>query len=442
MASISTDRKGNRRIFFTGPNRSRRIVYLGRTPMKSARTVKGHVENLAAALLHGHAPDPETSEWVGSRDDVMYGKLVAVGLVPPRESASNSQPAGITLAAFIDDYITARKIQKPNTLKNYLATKRALVAFFGEDRLLAEITPGDCDDWRSHQVGLGLAAATIGRTVKRARQFFRAAVRRKIIPESPMQDVKAAPQDNKNREYFVTVEETEKIIAACADAEWRLIVALARYGGLRTPSETFALRWGDVDWERGRIRIRSPKTAHNPGGESRLMPLFPELRPHLESVFDAAEPGTIHVIARHRLGSANLRTQLERIMGRAGVATWPRLFQNMRASRETELTRKHPLHVVVAWIGNSAPIAARHYLQVTDADYEAALGRDADSDAQPTRNPTQQPTGDSGKCWQETTQALGNQGLVPESSTMCKSLLDTAQMYIVPPRGVEPLFSD
>jgi len=465
MASISTDRSGNRRIFFTGPNRKRKIIYLGGVPMKTARTFKTHVENLAAALLGQHAPDPDTSEWVGGLDDVMHAKLAAKGLVKPRESTADDKPQGITLATFIDQYITARMIQKPNTLKNYNATKRALLDFFGKERLLAEITPGDCDEWRSHQVGLGLAMATIGRTVKRARQFFRAAVRKKLIAENPMAEVKAAPQENKSREYFVTVEETEKIIAECPDAEWRLIVALARYGGLRTPSETFALTLDCIDWERGRVRIISPKTEHNRGGESRFIPLFPELRPHLEEVWEQAEPGSIYVITRYRSANTNLRTQLQRIMARAGVKAWPRLFQNMRASRETELSRRHPLHVVTSWIGNSAPIAARHYLQVTDTDFDAALehnndadaratqttfqkrgvpslGRDADSDARATHFPTQQPTGDSGKVLQETTQALINQGLVLNSSTICNSLLETAKTYLVPPRGVEPLFSD
>ena len=437
MASISTDRNGNRRIFFSGPNRKRKIIYLGGVPMKTARTVKGHVENLAAALLGRHAPDPETSAWVGNLDDVMHGKLAAVGLVLAREPKPDEQPEGITLAAFIDQYVTARMIQKPNTLKNYNATKRALLDFFGAERQLATINAGDCDDWRANLVGLGLAAATIGRTVKRAKQFFRAAVRKKIIPENPMQDVKAAPQDNKSREYFVTVEETEKIIGACPDAEWRLIVALARYGGLRTPSETFALTWGCVDWERSRVRIISPKTECHAGRDARWIPLFPELRPYLEAVYDAAPPGTIHVISGHRLASANLRTQLLRIMDRAGVKPWPRLFQNMRASRETELSRRHPLHVVTAWIGNSAPIAARHYLQVNDTDFDAALQRDAQSDARATQKPTQQPTGDSGTSLQETQQALENQGLVLTSSSAC----DDVQMYPVPPRGVEPLFS-
>jgi len=51
---------------------------------------------------------------------------------------------------------------------------------------------------------------------------------------------------------------------------------------------------------------------------------------------------------------------------------WPKLFHNLRASRETELAAEHPIHVVCAWIGNSQQIAAKHYLQVTDADFEKA----------------------------------------------------------------------
>ena len=52
---------------------------------------------------------------------------------------------------------------------------------------------------------------------------------------------------------------------------------------------------------------------------------------------------------------------------------WPKLFHNLRASRQTELTGSFPLHVVCEWIGNTALIADKHYLQVTDDHYQQAV---------------------------------------------------------------------
>lgn len=71
--------------------------------------------------------------------------------------------------------------------------------------------------------------------------------------------------------------------------------------------------------------------------------------------------------------NVNLRTELGRIIGRAGVKVWPKLFQNLRSTRETELASRSPIHVVCEWIGNSEIVATNHYLQVTDEDFEAAL---------------------------------------------------------------------
>lgn len=36
--------------------------------------------------------------------------------------------------------------------------------------------------------------------------------------------------------------------------------------------------------------------------------------------------------------------------------------------------QEHPTHVVCAWIGNSAAVAQKHYLQVTDEDFDRAVG--------------------------------------------------------------------
>jgi hypothetical protein len=62
------------------------------------------------------------------------------------------------------------------------------------------------------------------------------------------------------------------------------------------------------------------------------------------------------------------------MLRRAGVWGWPRLFHSMRASRQTELQREFPLHVVCAWLGNSPRIAQQSYLLVTEDDFARAAG--------------------------------------------------------------------
>ena len=68
-----------------------------------------------------------------------------------------------------------------------------------------------------------------------AKQFFAAAVRKKLIESNPFADLKSTVQANPERFYFVSRAEADKVLAACPDAQWKLIFALARYGGLRVP---------------------------------------------------------------------------------------------------------------------------------------------------------------------------------------------------------------
>ena len=163
----------------------------------------------------------------------------------------------------------------------------------------------------------------------------------------------------------------------------------AAMGGLRCPSELLLLTWQDVDWERSRIRVHSPKTEHHEGKESRIVPLFPELVPYLREVFEQAEPGSEYVVTRYRSMNCNLRTQLQRIIAKAGLESWPKLFQNLRSTRETELAEHWPEHVVCAWICNSKKVAREHYLQVTDEHFRRAIRSD-EVISRVAQNPAQQ----------------------------------------------------
>ena len=79
----------------------------------------------------------------------------------------------------------------------------------------------------------------------------------------------------------------------------------------------------------------SSKTEHHDGGASRVCPLFAELRPNLETLFrESASEGAVYVVTKHRLGGINLRQELGRIIRRAWLSAWPKLFHNLRATRK------------------------------------------------------------------------------------------------------------
>ena len=62
-------------------------------------------------------------------------------------------------------------------------------------------------------------------------------------------------------------------------------------------------------------------------------------------------------------GKTNLRTPIQRMIKLAGMERWPKLIQNLRSSRETELLDVFPVKDVCDWFGNSPLLVAKHYAQ-------------------------------------------------------------------------------
>ncbi len=372
MATVTRLVRGGRegyRVRFYDAAKHRREIYLpgsGKRFERMAETVAGHCEALAKAKAAGVPPDPAAVAWANGTDGRLRENLVAWGLADPM-SPRLATDEGRLLGPFVDAYMTSRTDWKKTTRTNYGQTRRLLVAYFGERHSLKAITPADADRWRRWlAVDKGLAVASVSKHCKRAKTVLAEAVRDRILTESPFARLKGGNESNSTRHRFIDAEMSARVLDACPDPDWRLIFSLARWGGLRCPTEILGLRWSDVDRDAKRLRIQSPKTG------LRFCPIFPEIMRALDEAFTAAPEGAEYCVGRYR-GAENLRTQFVRIVERAGVLVWPKPFVNLRSTRRTELQEIFPDHVINTWLGHSAAVAARHYLQTTDEHWARAV---------------------------------------------------------------------
>lgn len=369
MASIGNDPNGTRRVLFVAGDGRRKTIRLGDVPLRTAESIRLRVEDLLNASIHGQAMSRETANWLPGIGDTLHGRLAKAGLVQPREKA-----AAAKLGEFIDGYLAQRPDVKAGTMIVFRQAQRHLVRFLGETRDVAKVTPADADAYRAHLLGEARAKATVNKWCQYARHFFEVARRRRLIAENPFAHIKGAVRGNTARRVFVSAADVQLVIDAAPDPQWKLLIALGRWGGLRIPSEALALTWRDVDFEHQRFTVRASKTEHHAEGGIRVVPMFPELAAHFQRVFDEAEPGTEHVITRYRDPAGNLRTQLCRYIEAAGLTAWAKPWQNMRASRATELADAFPSHVCAAWLGHTEAVADEFYRSVTDSHFERAIG--------------------------------------------------------------------
>jgi integrase len=160
---------------------------------------------------------------------------------------------GQALAELMDKFFTVLAGKKPGTHLAYRSVRNNLEDYFGKSKPVAEISTSDADAWRAwmvehdkvvdeKKIRVKLSPGTVGRRVIAARTIFNKAMRWGMVKTNVFVGVEAGQQVNEARKRFISGDIIEKVIAEAPDAEWKAIIALARYAGLRVPSELFTLR--------------------------------------------------------------------------------------------------------------------------------------------------------------------------------------------------------
>lgn len=354
-------------------------VSLGKS-QSDAHQVARQIDRVWRTKKLGLPLDPESSRFIEETSKQVRKRLRVIGLIDV-----DTSPTLNSLVAMYERTLDT----KDSTSTTYQQAITSLYEFFGEDSAVRDVKQQDAREFRAWMLREGstrkdedgnrkpLARSTVSRRFKTARSIFSIAVTNKIVSENPLAGVVAGKQTNGTRSFYVTPKITSDIFDELPTIESRLIFALARWLGVRAPSEITGLRWADVNWSRSSIRIYAPKTERYEGKEIRVVPLFSEFRPWLEEAFEAAPDGAEFLCPHLRsVGSPGqvFTKTLKAAIKRAGHEVWPKLLINLRASRATEVDSEYGPKCESDWIGHGADVALRSYLMQTDDSWQRATG--------------------------------------------------------------------
>ncbi len=171
----------------------------------------------------------------------------------------------------MDGLLVKQEVQRLRSIGRTRCAIKALRRFFSDFRAL-DITSRDTDAYVLDRRAQGVADGTIQRELGTLHRAFRIAVKDKVLPYAPQID---GIRLSNTRQGFVEPGEMEVLLAALPD--WLAPpVEFAWFTGWRLQSEILPLRWRQVDFEGGTVRLE-PGTTKNADGRTFPFDVWPEL---------------------------------------------------------------------------------------------------------------------------------------------------------------------
>ena len=390
MASVHKNAQGWR-ICYTATDNTRRTLRPGKVNKATANLIARHLDVLVAAQASGGTVDLTTAKWLGEIGDVLHGKLVRAELATPR-FIEEPEPS-VTLAEFLNEYLAAgvtRKGEKAseNTLRNWSVTRELLLTCFDGKRTIDSFTLADVKAFRTwlekRKIPVSRKSPTgkmnetsIRQRVGNAKSMFSHAVLEEMLPQNPFRNQVSSLRPGDEGKQIIPAEIINRVIEAAPNAEWRLLIAIWRFAGLRKV-EPLKLTWNDVLWSEGKLRVRSTKTQHHAGKGMRYVPTR-DIEAYLAEAFDVAEKGEQYLFPN--LKHTGVFHRFQAIVENAGFTPWPNLVKNLRLSCENDwlTANEAPAHVIASWLGHSLAVQNNAYAIVSDGHFEAFNSRGKDA---------------------------------------------------------------
>jgi integrase len=233
---------------------------------------------LAKAVISEMLLELEQERFTAATARKHIAKLVAI--------VTDEKLDTFTIETWIEEWIRRKEVAKSSnaTMARYKGHKDAFLTWIGPDRSkkpLESVTGLDARKWRESLLAAGRAGKTVLAYMKDIGAVYRGAIAEGIITHNPFTSLEAIDtSDSQERKPF-TPEEVVSLMDSAPNAEWRGLILVAAFTGLRL-GDASKLSWASVDLAAKRITLIPSKTKKKKR-EVRI-PIHPDLQAFFESV--------------------------------------------------------------------------------------------------------------------------------------------------------------
>jgi integrase len=288
MASIH--REQNKPYWFChfyDPEGFRRKRSTGTENAKIARTICVNIEHAATLTKQGKLSNEkalklvrETSAGIGETHGKLAGdqaENVLKAAIEEFIKIAGGEFTSYTIKSWLESWVTGRTDASKATQIEYKRVSGLFLKFLGArgDRALTTLQPRQIDDFKTAQAAR-VSASSVNKCLKVLKAAFNGAVKSRQLEFNPAQHVEFIQTEQIGRRPFTDKE--LKDLLGKADTNWRTMILLAFYTGLRL-RDCANLTWRNVELHTRTLNVLTQKT-----GRRQVLPIADPLARHLSDL--------------------------------------------------------------------------------------------------------------------------------------------------------------
>ncbi len=322
MASIHRQPgKPNWFVAFYDPEGFRRFRSTGTENQRIAKTLAVNIERAVGLARQSRLSEEKALKLIRdacSAIEETHGKLpanrahdVLKKAVEEFVKMAGGELTTYTVRSWFETWLRDKTQASKATLVAYRQIVDLFMGFLGarSGKPMTILQPRQLEDFKAHMM-TRVSPGTVNKAIAILKAGLSAAVAKRQLEFSPAEHVEFVEADEVKRRPF-TNDELKRLLRV-APAEWRTMILVAFYTGLRL-GDCANLTWRHADLSRSTISIKTAKT-----GREQVLPIAEPLEKHLLTLA-GDDPNAPLCPALHGKGAAWLSNQFHKVMAEAGL---------------------------------------------------------------------------------------------------------------------------